>query len=95
MMSQGHVWDLSREGPVRLDGQWKFFRNEFVPPDTVRNRKDFSTINVPANWKDQKISSFAITLPGIRKSLSTGETSNPSFCHHILPITIPSRDFGS
>ncbi len=53
-------WDLRKDGPVRLDGEWEFYWSEFILPESTKEisnannkiKADPKYITVPSNWRN-------------------------------------------
>ncbi len=44
--------DFHKSGPVLLEGQWRFFRGEFISPRPDQTFNESSLIQVPSTWRD-------------------------------------------
>jgi sigma-B regulation protein RsbU (phosphoserine phosphatase) len=47
-------WSLEKDGPVHLNGQWKFFWKEFIPSGKIAEKRKFQYIDVPSDWHSEK-----------------------------------------
>ncbi|WP_141731786.1 7TM diverse intracellular signaling domain-containing protein [Oligoflexus tunisiensis] len=47
--------DLDRVGSVRLEGEWRFYWNQFVPPDAIEQNADFSYQQGPRDWMNYQL----------------------------------------
>jgi len=49
-------WDLSKDGAVRLDGQWKFYWDQLLEPNELQavEHKDVVLVSVPNSWDKYK-----------------------------------------
>lgn len=59
-------WDFQSKGFIRLDGNWRFYWNEFKAPEELMlivSSKNFQSIKVPGSWNDHLI--------GEKKSVGT------------------------
>ncbi len=50
-------WDINKNGPVVLKGEWEFYWKKLVPPDQFKKNKDltFKYINAPGRWNKFEI----------------------------------------
>ncbi len=62
------VLDLSAwsgEDFVKLDGQWEFYWNEFLPPDKAATRQEkMQYMKVPSGWNDHKYGNNLLPMKG-------------------------------
>lgn len=50
-------WNFSKISSLKLNGEWKFAKQHFLNYDELRTYSDFSYIEVPGNWDQQRSSS--------------------------------------
>ena len=54
-------WDLEKDGPINLDGEWEFYWNNYLYSDNFKNnRQKVVYIDVPGVWDDLKINNEKI-----------------------------------
>jgi len=62
------ILDLSAwngEEFIKLDGQWEFYWNEFLPPDKAATRQEkMQYMNVPSGWNDHKYGNTILPMKG-------------------------------
>lgn len=46
-------YDFEKMGNFHLNGQWKFFWQEFLSLDQIESNIEYSLLEVPKNWKNQ------------------------------------------
>jgi hypothetical protein len=47
--------DLHRAGSVRLEGEWRFYWNQFVPADAIEQNADFTWQQGPRDWMNYQL----------------------------------------
>ncbi|MCP4020297.1 MAG: PAS domain S-box protein, partial [Desulfobacteraceae bacterium] len=60
-------WDLKKDGPVALDGQWEFYWQQFLLPNEFINRnqsKKTEFIHAPDDWTDHNANGSTIKGDG-------------------------------
>ncbi|EKO40227.1 MAG: signal transduction histidine kinase [Solidesulfovibrio magneticus str. Maddingley MBC34] len=59
-------WDVARDGPIALNGQWEFYWDQLLAPDAFKSDiappQPSGFMNLPGTWKDQELEGKA--LPG-------------------------------
>lgn len=59
-------WDFSKQGNLRLDGQWEFYWNELLKPgqfSSFDNKKAY--LQVPSNWNNVKLNHQVLSGEGV------------------------------
>lgn len=60
-------WDFKTQGPVKLDGEWKFWWGEIpdFPADMNLSQGFSGYISVPGLWKNQNVDGFQLSPRGL------------------------------
>lgn len=59
-------WDFSKQGNLRLDGQWEFYWNDLIKPgqfSSFEKRKAY--LQVPSNWNNVKLNNQELKGEGV------------------------------
>jgi signal transduction histidine kinase len=74
LASQGVIdlsdWDMEKDGPVRLDGEWDFYWNQLLGPDSFSEQRDMPTgqirrLNLPSTWNIEHDGSHTKNTTGV------------------------------
>ncbi|MBK8396870.1 MAG: adenylate/guanylate cyclase domain-containing protein [Leptospiraceae bacterium] len=84
-------WDFQSKGFIRLDGNWRFYWNEFKAPEELMlivSSKNFQSIKVPGSWNDHLIGEKKVGGNGFATYGLVIQVS-PSLIGKILTLKIP------
>ena len=74
LASQGVIdlsgWDMEKDGPVRLDGEWDFYWNQLLGPDSFSDPRSMPTgqiqrLNLPSTWNIKHDGSYTKNTTGV------------------------------
>jgi signal transduction histidine kinase len=89
-------WDLSADGPVKLDGEWEFYWGQLLTPDDFTNPSSLgatSFIPIPSAWNDFQMDDVRIESVGyatFRLRIHPGQ-ANKTLALRILGINSAFR----
>ncbi|WP_240418441.1 ATP-binding protein [Paenibacillus periandrae] len=91
-------WDLPSEHTISLNGQWEFYPNSLLHPNTIQTHsstKEKSFIQVPSNWDSypQLDSEAAFNVGTYRLRILTNHTMDQSYGIRIPKIQTASQLF--
>lgn len=63
-------WDMEENGPVRLDGEWDFYWNQLLDPDSFSDKRSVPTeqvkrISLPSTWDIEHDGSYTKNTTGV------------------------------
>lgn len=53
-------WEFTDKETLKLDGEWKFYPNQFLDPSGNSDTGNKTTVSVPGNWQEEKTEKFIL-----------------------------------
>ncbi|WP_127588351.1 ATP-binding protein [Paenibacillus koleovorans] len=97
-------WDYTRNGAVKLVGDWEFYRNQLLTPESFRENRppEFpvpqltSLVQVPGNWNSYIAEQGPPTSKGFgtfRLKVRVGDKQDATYGVHVVSILMSSKVF--
>jgi diguanylate cyclase (GGDEF)-like protein/PAS domain S-box-containing protein len=57
-------WNFEKNGSIYLEGKWRFFWNELLPPDQINDPIQTEYVSIPDNWTNYDLEGIKFTPEG-------------------------------